>query len=107
MNGKRIKIFNVATKELVKIYRRGFSIKGVELLVFSQDCQSLCLGTEGTIHVWNTELNNSAEEAKQQPQKKGFMHKIMSKIGGAELSYAKWKIRNPFSKIIEYSPVDN
>ena len=31
----------------------------------------------------------------------------MSKIGRAQLSYCKWRLRNPLNKVLNYSAMDN
>ena len=35
------------------------------------------------------------------------MHKVLSKLGGAELSSCKFPSKKPFKKVIFFSPEDN
>lgn len=55
-NGKRIKIFSVASKELLKVFRRGFTEKPMSQMIFNRENKSLCVVTEQTIHVWQLDL---------------------------------------------------
>ena len=80
-HGKRIKIFDVATLQLIRIFRRGFSIKAIESIIFNKINSSICISTADTIRVWNLDINNNPHE--EQKESLGFMHKLMSKIGRA------------------------
>ena len=52
INGKRIKIFDLKRKELIKIVRRGFRQKQVFQIFFSSNKQSLFVTTEDTAHLF-------------------------------------------------------
>ena len=52
INGKRIKIFDLKRKELIKIVRRGFRQKQIFQLFFSSNNQSLFVTTEDTAHLF-------------------------------------------------------
>ena len=55
-NGKRIKIFSVETKELLKVFRRGFTEKSISQMLFNKENNNLCVITDQTIHVWTLEF---------------------------------------------------
>ena len=53
VNGKRVKIFELTTRTLLRVLRRGFRATLIQSVIFSQNKKSLCVLTDQTIHYFS------------------------------------------------------
>jgi WD40 repeat protein len=57
--GTLIRIFNIATGEQTREFRRGTTTASITSIAFSRDCSKLaCTSDKGTLHVWSVETSN-------------------------------------------------
>lgn len=88
LSGKKIKVFNTETQELLFTLHRGIDKAEIYCIAFHPTSEIIAVTSDrGTVHIYKTAQGEGRKDGR-------FMKKMMAKYSEDQVSYAQFKLKN-------------